>query len=55
MAGDGERDKDRLRARGITCVLQTHFSSLFYYNKIQYFLFIKEVKLILYVHSKLIM
>ena len=29
MGGDGARGKDWLRARGITCVLQTQFSSFF--------------------------
>ena len=29
MGGDEVRDRDCRRARGITCVLQTHFSNLF--------------------------
>ena len=29
MGEDGARGKDWLRARGITCVLQTQFSSLY--------------------------
>ena len=31
MDGAGTRDKDWLRARGITCVLQTQFSRFFFF------------------------
>ena len=31
MDGAGTRDKDWLRARGITCVLQTQFSNFFFF------------------------
>ena len=31
MGGDRARGKDWLRARGMTCVLQTQFSSFFFF------------------------
>ena len=31
MGEDGAKGKDWLRAQGLTCVLQTHFSSFYYF------------------------
>ena len=37
MGEDGAKSKDWLRARGITCVLQTQFSSFFFTKEIDFF------------------